>query len=259
MTEHDWRTTDRFRDMAVMLTQPTLPWGGLGRSLAERVTRLLTAAGWYGLSSVGHPEQRKPIVVERSERRMRLLTAACWGRLWTHLPVPESRTRGPLSRGEWVDLMTRFADGRQTPEDAEWERECSVRMTEGDREGVEPAITLQNATGHYHQLWHLAGALGPIPIFAGVFPEHSRLGCDLIRDLFGNPFRKVEFNPEWRTSTAAGLAEAVYEDNAFDRMPILADALEDAGCDDPELLTHCREGPVHVRGCWVVDRVLGNV
>jgi hypothetical protein len=198
-------------------------------------------------------------VVETSERRFRLLTAACWGRLWMHLNVPVSRTRRPLSRDEWVDLMTRFADGRQTPEDVEWEREYSISVTQGGQEIGEATVTLHHATAHYHQLWHLAGFAGASPIFAQVFPERSRIGCDLIRDVFGNPFRSVEFLSEWRTSTVTGLAEAVYEEKAFDRMPILADALEDAGCDDADVLAHCRDGPVHVRGCWVVDRALGKL
>jgi len=78
------------------------------------------------------------------------------------------------------------------------------------------------------------------------------------RDIFSNPFRPVTFDPRWRTSDAVGLARAIYDDRTFDRLPILADALIDAGCDDEQVLAHCRsEGP-HVRGCWVVDLVLGR-
>jgi hypothetical protein len=80
----------------------------------------------------------------------------------------------------------------------------------------------------------------------------------LIRDIFGNPFRPVAFDPRWRTADAVGLARGIYEDRAFDRLPLLADALMDAGCADEQVLSHCRsEGP-HVRGCWVVDLVLGK-
>jgi hypothetical protein len=86
----------------------------------------------------------------------------------------------------------------------------------------------------------------------------KRIQTELVRCLFGNPFRPTEFNPRWRTSTAVGLATAVYAENAFDRLPILADALEEAGCDDEGLLRHCREDAVHARGCWAVDRVLGR-
>jgi hypothetical protein len=79
----------------------------------------------------------------------------------------------------------------------------------------------------------------------------------VIRDVFGNPFRRVSFAKGWRTATAVGLARGMYESRDFGAMPILADALEEAGCDDPDVLAHCRSGGRHVRGCWVVDLVLG--
>ena len=82
--------------------------------------------------------------------------------------------------------------------------------------------------------------------------------CDLIRDIFDNPFRPAPFDPAWRSTTVASIAEAIYTDRAFDRMPILADALEDAGCTSREILDHCRSLGEHVRGCWVVDLVLGK-
>ena len=82
--------------------------------------------------------------------------------------------------------------------------------------------------------------------------------CDLVRDLFSNPFCPIAFDPRWRTSDAIGLARAIYDDRAFDRLPILTDALIDAGCDDEQVLAHCRSDGPHVRGCWVVDLVLGR-
>jgi hypothetical protein len=82
--------------------------------------------------------------------------------------------------------------------------------------------------------------------------------CHLIRDIFGNPFRPVTFDPRWLTSDVMGIARGIYEDRAFDRMPILADALMDAGCEDDQVLGHCRSDGPHVRGCWVVDAVLGR-
>ena len=81
----------------------------------------------------------------------------------------------------------------------------------------------------------------------------------LARDIFGNPFRPVAIEPEWRTSTAVALAKGMYDSRDFSVMPILADALQDAGCDNEEVLNHCRDAAgVHVRGCWVVDLVLGK-
>ncbi|MBA4188888.1 MAG: hypothetical protein C0467_12900 [Planctomycetaceae bacterium] len=82
--------------------------------------------------------------------------------------------------------------------------------------------------------------------------------CDLVRDIFVNPFRTVTFSPEWRTSTAVSLAKQMYESRDFSAMPILADALQDAGCDNADVLDHCRGTGPHVRGCWVVDMLLGK-
>ena len=80
----------------------------------------------------------------------------------------------------------------------------------------------------------------------------------IIRDIFGCRFRPVAFSPEWRTDTAVSLAQQMYESRDFSAMPILADALQDAGCDNPDILDHCRGPGPHVRGCWVCDLVLGK-
>jgi hypothetical protein len=91
------------------------------------------------------------------------------------------------------------------------------------------------------------------------FPDYAAKQADLVRDIFGNPFRPVAFPPAWRTDTAVILARQMYESREFSVMPILADALQDAGCDNEDILAHCREPKqVHVRGCWVVDLVLGK-
>jgi hypothetical protein len=82
----------------------------------------------------------------------------------------------------------------------------------------------------------------------------------LLHDIFGPlPFRDIVPDPAWLTSDALALARGIYEEKAFDRMPILADALQDAGCDNDEMLNHCRaDGWEHVRGCWVIDLLLGR-
>jgi hypothetical protein len=81
----------------------------------------------------------------------------------------------------------------------------------------------------------------------------------MIHDIFGNPFRSVAFDPAWRTTDVVLLATGIYEEKAFDRMPILADALQDAGCDSDALLAHLRDAKqTHVRGCWALDLVLGK-
>lgn len=78
------------------------------------------------------------------------------------------------------------------------------------------------------------------------------------RCVSGDPFRPVVMHPEWLTTTAVGIAAAIDERQAFDSLPILADALEDAGCSHSALLEHARGPNVHIRGCWVVDMLLGR-
>jgi hypothetical protein len=82
--------------------------------------------------------------------------------------------------------------------------------------------------------------------------------CENLRDIVGNPFRPVSVAPEWRSATVIALAEGILAERAFERLPILADALEDAACSDAELVAHCREPRVHVLGCWAVDALLGH-
>lgn len=83
----------------------------------------------------------------------------------------------------------------------------------------------------------------------------------LLRDIFGNPFRPVATAPailRWNDACVVKIAEAAYKEGNFFALPILADALEDAGCDNDDILRHCREPGEHARGCWVVDQILGK-
>jgi hypothetical protein len=98
----------------------------------------------------------------------------------------------------------------------------------------------------------MAGAIAPDPDGERAAQAH------LLRDIFGNPFGPVRVDPSWATATVTDLATTIYEERAFDRMPILADALEEAGCDNAAILSHCRGPGPHVRGCWVVDLVTGR-
>ncbi|MEO2088790.1 MAG: hypothetical protein ABGY75_04720 [Gemmataceae bacterium] len=111
-------------------------------------------------------------------------------------------------------------------------------------------------------------------IEAGIFAIHSRhahsAACRvskeldyrengwILRDLIPNPFRPVAFGHRWRSETAVALASSIYAERAFDHLPVLADALEEAGCDQPDVLAHCRGPGPHARGCWVVDLVLNK-
>ena len=84
----------------------------------------------------------------------------------------------------------------------------------------------------------------------------------MLRDIFGNPFRPPPPLPAvvlaWNDGTVPRIAEGIYAERAFDPLPILSDALIDAGCEDEALLAHCREPGPHVRGCWAVDLILGK-
>ncbi len=80
----------------------------------------------------------------------------------------------------------------------------------------------------------------------------------ILRDIIGNPFRPVAFDPLWRSETVVLLARQMYESRDFSAMPILADALEDQGCGDENVLGHCRGPGQHMRGCHILDLVLGK-
>ncbi len=90
--------------------------------------------------------------------------------------------------------------------------------------------------------------------------DELKTQAQLLRDLF-NPFRRdarfASAHP-WRTPLVRGLAQAIYDGQTTDHLPILADALEDDGCTDEALLEHCRGSAVHIRGCWALDYLLGK-
>jgi hypothetical protein len=180
-------------------------------------------------------------------RKLRQFACACW----------QSRY-GPTQKNEAgvVEVYRRYLDGEATP--TEWFEAYSgaggVRLNGSIQDLIapEPPEAARRMAGVSHGI-RLIGGLriaGPVDR-----PEEAAL----IREMFGNPFRPAVFNPEWRTETAVLLAQGIYDDQAFDRLPVLADALQDAGCDNDDVLTHCRdEKAAHVRGCWVVDMVLGK-
>jgi hypothetical protein len=91
------------------------------------------------------------------------------------------------------------------------------------------------------------------------------LVCDLVRDVFGNPFRPSTCDPTWRTPDVVALAQAAYDERHLPagnldaaRLAVLADALEEAGCSEQAMLSHLRGPGPHVRGCWVVDLILNR-
>jgi hypothetical protein len=149
------------------------------------------------------------------------------------------------ARSQAWDCVTRF-----------WEQSCSRRASQPPEDRAHHACLAAIAQGtntSVDGLFDLA-----VPSLLDVIGE-SAWAADCLRDIFGNPFRPVPLAPAWlawNDGTLGQLAAAIYEQRAFDRLPVLADALEEAGCDNPEMLTHCREPGPHVRGCWLVDLLL---
>jgi hypothetical protein len=92
-----------------------------------------------------------------------------------------------------------------------------------------------------------------------VDPEELATQAEFLREVFGNPFRTEPVNPDWllwNGGTVRTMAQRIYDRRSFADMPVLADALEEAGCSDPSILAHCRGPGRHVRGCHVLDLVL---
>jgi hypothetical protein len=90
-------------------------------------------------------------------------------------------------------------------------------------------------------------------------PTERRVQASFLRDIFGIlPFRPLDLFIARQTCTVSSLARGIYDECAFDRLPILADALEDSGCNNRDILGHCRGSETHVRGCWVLDVLLGK-
>jgi hypothetical protein len=89
-----------------------------------------------------------------------------------------------------------------------------------------------------------------------VDPQERVAQCVLVREIFGNPFRPVVVLPEWRTEVVVGIATTAYAERSYEGLPILADALVDAGCDEELILGHCLGNDPHTRGCWVLDLLL---
>ena len=87
---------------------------------------------------------------------------------------------------------------------------------------------------------------------------HARRQAEAFRDIVPDPGRPIQLDPRWQTGDVVGIARAIHADQAFHLLPILSDALLDAGCDDEALLGHCRSGGPHVRGCWLISTLLGR-
>ncbi|MCI0463148.1 MAG: hypothetical protein L0Z62_39885 [Gemmataceae bacterium] len=201
-----------------------------------------------------------------SERKLCLLCCACCRRVWHLLETDALR--------QAVDAFDRFADGeideesfRTAASSTHPLRNYREEIFSGQpREGILWAAYAVNAAmtrlpdyGYRKALQFLAYAVQPHD------GEEHAAHVDLIREVFENPFRPMNIPSLWRTPTVLRLAEAAYVEHKLtagtldtDRLGVLADALEEAGCSAPTILSHLRGPGPHVRGCWVVDLLLGK-
>lgn len=188
-------------------------------------------------------------------RKLRLYACGCCRGVWDMLPDDRLRRA--------VEVAERFADGevdkaklaaaekRIEPLNADG---YFPRLPIGVARAVSMVVAACGQSAYNAAL--VMTALLPTPLAAGA--KGDRMLCDLLRCVFGNPFRKPVFPKKWRSETVTALAAGIYADRAFDRLPILADALEEAGCDNTELLVHLRGDGPHCRGCWPLDLALGK-
>ena len=95
-------------------------------------------------------------------------------------------------------------------------------------------------------------------VFAARLAVAKKNQCEFLRDIFGNPFRDVPPIRNLPTQSAMALARSIYEQRTFDHLPVLADALEEGGCTNADILSHCRSPGPHLRGCWALDLLLGK-
>ncbi len=211
-----------------------------------------------------------------SERKIRLFACACCRRVWNDLNDQRSR--------QAVIVAENYADGLATTEklrlaaDAAyevWYADMERAWDEGElaRDCLAPPDSA--ALAAYNVAipmgwWGAAPAFqDPCQILLGAYPERERevaAQCLLARDIFGNPFRPAPIDHSWLTPVVLSLAEAAYHNRtlpwgALDQecLVILADALEEAGCTNPDILAHCRQPGPHTRGCWIIDLILRKV
>jgi hypothetical protein len=187
-----------------------------------------------------------------SDRKFRLFACASARQFW-HLFDSSSKRA--------VEVSEKFADGMANLLELSSAHDTAARQREREAWlSFQASIPAGNMAAHYCATG--PGFFKAARLAGGRSEPWSSLKliqCNLLRDIFGNPFRPVTLDPRWLSSNVIDLARTIYDERVFERMPILADALMDAGCDNEDILGHCRGSRPHVRGCWVVDLVLGKV
>jgi hypothetical protein len=231
----------------------------------------MTADEWHASTSLEH--LLAACGLAEGDRRLRLFSAACARRVAAVMPddaarglvdLAEQRADGLLPDREWLRAVVETVDpylGNEAARDGAGGSTFGVLM---HLHRTDPRSILRLAEAVVEARAHKAYT-GGYPTAVGL-DEWMRLSveseatdlCRLFRCVCGNPFRRVALDPAWLTSTVRTLAAGIDAGRAFDRMPILADALQDAGADNEDVLDHCRGPGPHAHGCWVVDLLLGN-
>jgi hypothetical protein len=210
--------------------------------------------------------EKLPIARTKAGRRkFRLLSCACGRLVWHHFQDEMHR--------ELLELAERVAEDAATMEElqAAYREMRKVKEAQRGLRGIVGELvrgaTEKQASRGVRRAMSMASYLmavdalpesrTPEQLNAQAEIEELTL-CDLLRDAFGNPFRPAAFDARWRTPAVLSLAQAIYGGRSFADLPILADALIDAGCDSEDLLAHCRADGPHARGCWALDLVLGR-
>jgi hypothetical protein len=224
----------------------------------------MTEAEWLTSDDPEEMYLRVVRTLGSSRRRMDLFCAAC-ARLVCHLMDDEGARRA----FEWLEANPGQRERPSGPGHVRDLFRGPGRALYDAHHRRERGVVSGGATHVAYDLWadwysyafpnlgeYFTNADAP---FRGALREDPRSVLPAaMRDIFGNPFHPVSFLPSWRTDTAVTLAQQMYEARDFSAMPILADALQDAGCDKDDIFSHCRGPGPHVRGCWVVDLVLAK-
>lgn len=191
-----------------------------------------------------------------SRRKLRLFGCAA-----AQMLVPSL----PTSSRAGVEVAERYADGRATGRQLAAARRAALENALGQEWTVWRRIwngeecrwaTWDRRLGV--AAWTTLAKQEPMTRHEWCEGDDPRAEALLLREIFGNPFDPISIEASQLTPTVVSLALAIYTERAFDRLAILADALEDAGCTNQEILAHCRGPGPHVRGCWVVDLLLGK-
>ena len=210
-----------------------------------------------------------------SHRKSWLFGCACCRRIWSllspasrcALELSEQYADGLVGHAELMDACLRNYQGAEVV-GGELVVQCAVAtnlaVVDPARNGIPSLSVVQAASLTATKVLHILRLAEDIARSAGNGQQSLDVGQEqviqagMLRDVFCNPFRLHSIDPVFRTSTVVGIAQEIYEDRAFDRLPALADTLQDAGCENEDILNHCRSDGQHVRGCWVVDLILGK-